>query len=146
MIQKSTTATTTTTTIISILTTIFYVNLGWPGSLPQFSSSTCFETEPLRTHGTSSSQTGCPSCHATNSVSLKAPKKTQSTGPNQWPGLILSSSTNSWEERCSPYISSSMALPSKLYSVKKNVNDHSHTSINEVFPTPTAPVMRTGRL
>jgi len=34
-------------------------------------------------------QAGRPSCHPTNSV--KALKETQSTGPNQWPGLILSS-------------------------------------------------------
>jgi len=33
---------------------------------------------------------GCPSCHPTNSV--KALKKTQSTDPDQWPGVILSSS------------------------------------------------------
>jgi len=33
----------------------------------------------------------CPSCHPTNSV--KAPKETQSTVPNQWSGLIFSSST-----------------------------------------------------
>jgi len=32
----------------------------------------------------------CPSRHPTNSV--KAPKETQSTDTNQWPGLILSSS------------------------------------------------------
>ena len=36
-------------------------------------------------------QTGCPSCHPTSSV--KALKETQSTDPNQWPGLVLSSST-----------------------------------------------------
>jgi len=34
---------------------------------------------------------GCPSRHPTNSV--KALKETQSTNPNQWPGIILSSAT-----------------------------------------------------
>ena len=34
---------------------------------------------------------GCPSCHP--AVSVKALKGTQDTDPNQWPGLILSSST-----------------------------------------------------
>ena len=33
----------------------------------------------------------CPSCHPT--VSVKALQGTQNTNPNQWPGLILSSST-----------------------------------------------------
>jgi len=33
----------------------------------------------------------CPSSHQTTSI--KALKETQSTNPNQWPGLILSSST-----------------------------------------------------
>ena len=34
---------------------------------------------------------GCSSGHST--ISVKALKETQSTNPNQWPGLILSSST-----------------------------------------------------
>jgi len=33
----------------------------------------------------------CPSCDSTNNV--KAQKEIQSTDPNQWPGLILSSPT-----------------------------------------------------
>jgi len=33
----------------------------------------------------------CPSCHPATSV--KALKTTQSTDPNQWPGLMLSLST-----------------------------------------------------
>jgi len=36
-------------------------------------------------------QAGCPSRHPT--ISVKAVKGTQSSNPNQWPGLILSSST-----------------------------------------------------
>ena len=36
-------------------------------------------------------QTGCPSCHS--AISDKALKGTQRAGPNQWPGLILSSYT-----------------------------------------------------
>jgi len=36
-------------------------------------------------------QVRCPSCHP--AISVKAPMKTQSTNPNHWPGLILSSST-----------------------------------------------------
>ena len=36
-------------------------------------------------------QAGCPSCHPT--ISVKALKGKKSTDPNQWPGLILSSST-----------------------------------------------------
>jgi len=38
-----------------------------------------------------SEQTRCPSCHQT--ISVKALKGTQGTDPNQWPCLILSSST-----------------------------------------------------
>jgi len=62
------------------------------GSIPHlFSSSTFSETESLRISGTGFLSAACPSCHPTNSV--KALKKTQSTDPSQWPGLILSSST-----------------------------------------------------
>ena len=37
-------------------------------------------------------QTACPSCQPT--ISVKALKEIQSTDPNQWPGLVLSVSTN----------------------------------------------------
>jgi len=51
------------------------------------SSSICSGIEPL-----GSVEYGwCRSCHST--ISVKALKRTQSTDPNQWPGLILSSST-----------------------------------------------------
>jgi len=39
----------------------------------------------------------CPSCHP--NVSVKAPKGTRSTNPNQWSGLILSSSTSTSDGR-----------------------------------------------
>ena len=54
------------------------------------SFSTCSRRKPL---GTAEWYlwAGCPSCHL--SISVKALKRTQSTNPNQWPRLILSSST-----------------------------------------------------
>jgi len=47
--------------------------------------------ESLRISGMGFLWVGYPSCHPTNSV--KTLKGTQSTDPNHWPGLILSSST-----------------------------------------------------
>jgi len=70
-------------------TDIFHVNLGQtvPHSVPY---STCSRTESLEISSTGYSQAWCPFCRPPNIV--KALKKTQSTEPNQRPGLILSSS------------------------------------------------------
>jgi len=49
------------------------------------------EEDPLKISGMGFLQVKCPSCHP--AISVKAPMKTQSTNPNHWPCLILSSST-----------------------------------------------------
>jgi len=64
-----------------------------------FSLFTCTGTKPLKITGASFLWAWYPSCHPTNSV--RAPKATQSTDPNWWPGLILSSYTNGLHYRTS---------------------------------------------
>jgi len=78
----------------SILIGFFCVSLG---SIPSiFSSSYCWR-EPFRITDTQFYRSD-PSCHLSNNV--VALKETQRTDPNQWPGLILSSSTAALREIC----------------------------------------------
>jgi len=63
----------------------------------------------------------CPSCHPTNSV--KALQETQSTDPNQWPGLILSSSTTGLlTELCCSFCPLSNASTSSYTHTYKRTN------------------------
>jgi len=48
--------------------------------------------EPLSISGVVFVWAVCPSCHP--AISVRALKRTQCTDHNQWPGLILSSSTD----------------------------------------------------
>jgi len=66
------------------------VNLGQPVS--PGSSSTCSGQEPLGINGMVFSRAGCPSCHqAVNNEALWGAQS--ATNSNQWPDLMLSSST-----------------------------------------------------
>jgi len=68
----------------------FQVNLGHPVP-PWILLFHLFWKEDMWISGMWFLQGTCPSCHPT--MSVKALKGTQSTNPNQWPGLILSSFT-----------------------------------------------------
>ena len=72
-----------------VFCTYWLLNLGQLVT-PRASSTTSYGIKPLGISGMSFLWAGCPSCNPT--ISVKALKGTQCTNPNQWPGLILSSS------------------------------------------------------
>ena len=82
----TTPTTTTTTTLLPSLMVVFFPCGPWmspfPSPCPPVLEKNLWESMFLRAR--------CPSYHPT--ISVKSSKETQTTDPNQWPGLILSSS------------------------------------------------------
>ena len=81
---------------------------------------------------------GCPSGHPT--ISVKALKGTQSTNPNQWSDLILSSSTTGllWKGRCSLYADSpTFKYSTHTYSMVTVSRQHLQLTASHRLTLPT---------